>query len=715
MAVPLNLPVSAQGEWAAKKFKGDPLRAAAYLPLAYQLLGEVAQRMALGGVGYGHRLMRLADGATIRVIRNGQHNLIEITTPWVSEEDEVINKAHGFLFKPQVNSQRIYPDSDPLASMRLVCEKNSVRITVKAPIRSAYGNQFAFFGADVYSWLHSYRGDGPERATSHDIFKNGQWIATLPAPVIGFLPVRVTFADQTSDSRVLVATVSLYGSRRVTIRCYTMDLKTELAGSLESGELHNDEPWPVRFRSTGTEGSFIFYRKEQVEVQRTLYPDPAVLSVYQYKIATATIDHHKTGIEVTYTYEDAGERANWSMVDSVTSTENAVYPTIDTVLADERTGNCGLVAINNQRGGSEYSEIKTTAVRRKEQRYPIALAYDRHGTRLVAYFLYQEDNKESDAYHLKRESSITHTFIMGPHPHLPPPACEVFEDFRATEATSVFTRTMSHSAPSTASILVNGTEIFREQFNTEGTSIHQLATSTSAIGGRSANYGRTDGEHTDLSITDQREAHFCSESLGVLIHYINLRDMTYCIQLDKDKGRSSVNFRYQYSHHGAERQPAVVLENTRTISYANTTQSTREYKTKVNNKAIWSPIETHFSENTRDNGLYGFFVTKDPPNRSYRESNSFLDTTSFGYATLFSTPIFYYVNDERFKCKEPAWAYSFLYRYPTLPDHVDSVCTYGKIGPLLPVLAYDADQAQWVPTPARLTDPRLTVFPIGLF
>lgn len=74
----LNLPVSAQGEWAAKRFYGDPELAAQYLPVAYALLGAVKNRMALGGVGYGHQMLELPDGTRIRVLRNGNQNILEI-------------------------------------------------------------------------------------------------------------------------------------------------------------------------------------------------------------------------------------------------------------------------------------------------------------------------------------------------------------------------------------------------------------------------------------------------------------------------------------------------------------------------------------------------------------------------------------------------------------------------------------------------------------
>jgi hypothetical protein len=76
----LNVPVSSQGEGTAKRFYGDPKVAAAYLPVAYALLGAVKNRMAYGGVGYGGQQIELPDGTVIRVLRNFEQNIIEITT-----------------------------------------------------------------------------------------------------------------------------------------------------------------------------------------------------------------------------------------------------------------------------------------------------------------------------------------------------------------------------------------------------------------------------------------------------------------------------------------------------------------------------------------------------------------------------------------------------------------------------------------------------------
>lgn len=90
----LNVRASSKGEWAAKRFKGDPGLAVAYLPLANQILGAVTNQLALGGISYGHRRVALPNGVVIRVIRNGTDNLIEIDVPSTEE----LTFAKGSLF-----------------------------------------------------------------------------------------------------------------------------------------------------------------------------------------------------------------------------------------------------------------------------------------------------------------------------------------------------------------------------------------------------------------------------------------------------------------------------------------------------------------------------------------------------------------------------------------------------------------------------------------
>jgi hypothetical protein len=85
---PLGLPISSRGEWSSKRLSDDPERGKAYLPAANLLLGQLQQRMAFGGVNYGHRLKRLADGTLIRVIRNGEQNIIQVSPPRRATEPE---------------------------------------------------------------------------------------------------------------------------------------------------------------------------------------------------------------------------------------------------------------------------------------------------------------------------------------------------------------------------------------------------------------------------------------------------------------------------------------------------------------------------------------------------------------------------------------------------------------------------------------------------
>lgn len=78
---PINVPISAQGEWSAKRQGNDADRAASHRRLGNILLGQLKQQMALGGVSYGHRIVQLPDGAVVRVIRNFEQNIMDIRLP----------------------------------------------------------------------------------------------------------------------------------------------------------------------------------------------------------------------------------------------------------------------------------------------------------------------------------------------------------------------------------------------------------------------------------------------------------------------------------------------------------------------------------------------------------------------------------------------------------------------------------------------------------
>jgi hypothetical protein len=202
---PLLVPVSSQGEWTAKRFFGDPKLAAAYLPVAYALLGVVKNRMALGGVGYGSQMLNLPDGTRIRVLRNGDQNVVEITVGAgvTSEQVPIGSVPHGFCFHPKtnrnldgwlyVNEQVVVNPSTFLFAyyfeqFRQDCfgtvwytkvyrddvRKIIKKYTVLFGTNKLSGNQFFHSGENVYSFFHSAGGDLPmlKEKNMFDIYRS---------------------------------------------------------------------------------------------------------------------------------------------------------------------------------------------------------------------------------------------------------------------------------------------------------------------------------------------------------------------------------------------------------------------------------------------------------------------------------------------------------------------------------------------------------------
>jgi hypothetical protein len=73
--------------------------------------------------------------------------------------------------------------------------------------------------------------------------------------------------------------------------------------------------------------------------------------------------------------------------------------------------------------------------------------------------------------------------------------------------------------------------------------------------------------------------------------------------------------------------------------------------------------------------------------------------------------IFHYVWDERLQCPLPVWAYTIKAQGTFgQPAVIRSACTFGPLQNYLPEL-----DSSGKPTGGLLTDPNLTVNPIGLF
>jgi hypothetical protein len=196
----LNVPVSSQGEWSAKRFYGDPKLAAEFLPVAYALLGQVKNRMAYGDVGYSHQRIELPNGVIIRVSRNGEQNILEIdVSPLLLTEEFITQTAFGFAFLPKDRTERrgwviIATENGPQAShaepypipfdgipeleidyagvgvlvygvrgeenvLRTSGDGESLSVTLGTGRTTVFGNNFCFDGTSVYSFFFSPHGD----------------------------------------------------------------------------------------------------------------------------------------------------------------------------------------------------------------------------------------------------------------------------------------------------------------------------------------------------------------------------------------------------------------------------------------------------------------------------------------------------------------------------------------------------------------------------
>lgn len=85
----------------SKTFRGDPTLAAGYLSLANVLLGELENKLSLGGVACGSRLVKLADGTLIRVSYNSGIRQIQIDAQTVSSSLTFSSSAITFLLYPR--------------------------------------------------------------------------------------------------------------------------------------------------------------------------------------------------------------------------------------------------------------------------------------------------------------------------------------------------------------------------------------------------------------------------------------------------------------------------------------------------------------------------------------------------------------------------------------------------------------------------------------
>ena len=176
------VPVSSQGDWVAKQFLGDPKLASAYLKLGYKLLGDLKYRMENGQVRFGFFKTELPDGTVIQVMINeGHQRLIIDTNPYSNPQNQLVVPPHGFCFFPKSIENPngwIYEKKEIIPNPKKGYEAyignkggncfgtatysgvtDPLKITGAFGASTVSGNQFFYDGMDVYSWIHSAKGD----------------------------------------------------------------------------------------------------------------------------------------------------------------------------------------------------------------------------------------------------------------------------------------------------------------------------------------------------------------------------------------------------------------------------------------------------------------------------------------------------------------------------------------------------------------------------
>lgn len=405
---------------AIKRFKGDAKLAAACLPLAQTILGDVINRASLGGIEVGHRIVKLADGTIIRAIVNGDIRTIEIETGKPDITSFLAGKS-GFVFYPQIAYDPIgsnagyygRPDENATLRINYGADRSSPRVIVNAPIAfTPHGNQFVFLDKDVYSWKQNYNGgDGPGFIGLPWIWKNNilwQYLAYPNYPgVSGIYGLRLfhyTRSDDTVETRMLLGAGQ--GTKGLQIRCYVVsgDNLQQIGEAYSLREdpsiTYSSRRWPIRFNSTGTQASVIASYSKRV----TYNGVPTYEEIYE--IVTATIEHYDDDFAVNISVEIAGSYLQKIDKSSFKNSYNHnIY--LDAVnIEDINSPVCLDRNINFAGSYSKEQTITETITCLWEQRYPIALNYI--ADNLVVYYYYYSWDLGRDYYwHLLNQGEAT--------------------------------------------------------------------------------------------------------------------------------------------------------------------------------------------------------------------------------------------------------------------------------------------------------------------
>lgn len=740
-------------EWreSVKRFQGDPKLSAQYLPIARTILGGLAQQLRLGGIEYGHRIVNLPDGTWIRVIRNGNQNTVEILTTSVTYTPiSTPSSSAGFVFYPRIKKSASgipgvssgytpsYPKQKPHALMVVTCKENMAETTITAPALKEYGNQFVFFEKDVYSWTHSDRGDlGIQSGGKSIVYKNGVTWWTFYHGVIGFCPVEVEITldsgIKVKQMRYLVATsgTRVWESR---LKCYI-----EESGALV--ELGAETPlftenlsysnvfWPCRFKSDGSEAALLYSFSETLTVPTGIIDNgfpipgyPATVGQEVYRIIHCTIQHQEQGITAQVSQSTEGTVKYWKEGQQITqSTETSkgipenwygTPPSVAGTSVDWKVSASGTFSSSSSvstalEGGAELN-----------LRYPVALNYKKQGAteRLVVAY-----------------------------------ALETFGSLRQETRTSESSARREIELKMTRATIGDPWTVLkhRESFDGEGLVVRNATWSTSrgfsvSVDSETLVSAYADGasSYTERSVSS---SHSVGNVRGSLYYnpVLTPPELDNRVEYTQSSTDKTVGFSggvlYLNIRHNVTVSSSAVLNTVKKItttasavtgltgtqySGSSTTQETKDFSMefRFNNGTSPTKTLTHF----QDLGGSTKTVASGVPNtgvgfiddKSYSRGLSRINYGVFSYYSTgvgaSSTVQISYVNDERIDCGKEAWAYSidYLAAYGGKPviTFLESVCTYGPIGPYLPVV-----NAKGEPTDAKLTDPNLTVFPIGLY
>lgn len=670
---------------AIKRFMGDPKLAVQYTSVARTILGGLIQQLRLGGIEYGHRIVNLPDGAMIRVMHNSGINTIEIDVSVGTEKQKGGASSSGFVFYPMIDNNRLYPYDLPHATMAVKCNEKAVKLTVTAPVKKEYGNQFVFFGEDVYSWEHSDSGDMYSAFSGFDvIYKNGVAWQSIGKGVIGVLPVIVDVVNEAGQGiklfRFLITTASFDKVSNTALRCYqeSDDKLVEIGTAVDLLPdkilVYDRVWWPCRFKADGLEAAMLYRHTKTVAVKMHdggyTYSENLPVQVYQSVIAE--ISHTIDGISAKLIHNEEGTKQDWTLRNI-----NRVDKFVNSVSG----------------GNGEYQLDKTDVATLGYEYfvYPVALNYSIDGTLKKAFIR----EHVSGGYDVKRVLNRKLTQDVNN---------STGRITRTNKGT--YTSVERNNNRRSIELIIDGAIVISDVF--DYSSEHTTSASIDA-------YSEERNQRRISSFQELQQDELSTAQTGgylVGVRYASLRDNTFLLGVDSFRVETKVSIHYAQNEAYPDASKNSLVNTGNKIV-------TRIYNRKyimvihgerkpdiISEKApvVGKPVQVAMnifalSEDSSAVKSYTFSYTASSKYKPPVDSGS-LGVMQFSYAL-----------DERLVCDKPVLAYSVNINdnYRTAP-FIESICTFGSIGPYLPVVGADSK-----PTDTKLTDPTLTVYPIGLY